>query len=58
MALTALEDMSAGRGQAGGGLPQNCLKVFVQRDYSQGTMVKFQTRFPADLADRVSSQSK
>lgn len=53
-ALTPLEDMSAGRGQAGGGPPQNCQKVFIQRDYSEGTMVKFQTRFPTELESRVS----
>lgn len=53
-ALTPLEDMSAGRGQAGGGPPQNCQKVFIQRDYSDGTMVKFQTRFPTELENRVS----
>jgi len=46
--------MSAGRGQAGGGPPQNCQKVFIQRDYSEGTMVKFQTRFPTELESRVS----
>lgn len=53
--MTPLEDMSA-RGQTGGGgPPQNCMKVFVQRDYTQGTMVKFQTRFPPELSDRVST---
>lgn len=31
-----------------------CLKVFVQRDYSEGTLVKFQTRFPQELEGRVS----
>ena len=48
--------MSAGRGQGGGPSQQaqNCLKVFVLRDYSEGTMVKFQTRFPTELSDRVS----
>lgn len=50
--LTPLEDMSSGRGQTGVP-PQNCMKVFIQRDYSQGTMVKFQTRFPPELSDRV-----
>lgn len=30
-----------------------CLKVFVQRDYSEGTLVKFQTRFPQELEGRV-----
>lgn len=57
-ALTPLEDMSAGRGQAGGGPPQNCQKVFIQRDYSEGTMVKFQTRFPTELESRVSIWDK
>ncbi|KAL0114205.1 hypothetical protein PUN28_011487 [Cardiocondyla obscurior] len=54
-ALTPLEDMSAG-GQAGGGPPQNCQKVFIQRDYSEGTMVKFQTRFPTELESRLDRQ--
>lgn len=48
--------MSSGRAQSGGGAAAaspNCLKVFIQRDYSSGTMVKFQTRFPAELGDRV-----
>lgn len=31
-----------------------CLKIFIQRDYSEGTMVKFQTRFPPELDGRVS----
>lgn len=30
------------------------MKVFVQRDYSEGTTVKFQTRFPQELESRVS----
>lgn len=30
-----------------------CMKVFVQRDYSDGTMIKFQTRFPPELEDKV-----
>ncbi|KAL6445869.1 hypothetical protein ACFW04_000932 [Cataglyphis niger] len=55
-ALTPLEDMSSGRGQAGGGPPQNCQKVFIQRDYSEGTMVKFQTRFPTELESRLDRQ--
>lgn len=33
-----------------------CLKVFVQRDYSEGTLVKFQTRFPQELEGRVSKK--
>lgn len=38
--------------------PQQCLKVFVQRDYSEGTSVKFQTRFPPELEDRVCINNK
>lgn len=34
--------------------PARCLKVFIQRDYSDGTVVKFQTRFPQELEGRVS----
>lgn len=34
-------------------VPPPCLKVFVQRDYSEGTVVKFQTRFPTELEGRV-----
>jgi len=33
-----------------------CLKVFVQRDYSEGTLVKFQTRFPTELEERVGNR--
>lgn len=33
-----------------------CLKVFIQRDYSEGTLVKFQTRFPQELEGRVSTR--
>lgn len=29
------------------------MKVFIQRDYSDGTSVKFQTRFPPELEGRV-----
>lgn len=36
-------------------LQPNYMKVFVQRDYSDGTSVKFQTRFPAELEGRVSA---
>nr|XP_014346387.1 PREDICTED: golgin subfamily A member 7B [Latimeria chalumnae] len=28
-------------------------KVFVQRDYSEGTMCQFQTKFPAELESRI-----
>ncbi|RZC42346.1 golgin subfamily A member 7, partial [Asbolus verrucosus] len=30
-----------------------CLKVFIQRDYSEGTVVKFQTRFPQELEGKL-----
>ena len=29
-------------------------KVFIQRDYSEGTTCKFQTKFPSELESRVS----
>jgi len=32
---------------------QGCMKVFVQRDYSEGTLVKFNTWFPPELEDKV-----
>lgn len=38
-------------------LANNYMKVFVQRDYSEGTAVKFQTRFPTELESRVSNTS-
>lgn len=28
-------------------------KVFIQRDYSEGTLVKFQTKFPSELEGKV-----
>ncbi|KAG9341074.1 hypothetical protein JZ751_019828, partial [Albula glossodonta] len=28
-------------------------KVFIQRDYSEGTICKFQTKFPSDLESRI-----
>lgn len=28
-------------------------KVFIQRDYSEGTACKFQTKFPSELESRV-----
>jgi hypothetical protein len=31
----------------------NCRKVFIQRDYSEGSGVRFQTRFPVDLQDKI-----
>lgn len=33
---------------------QQGIKIFIQRDYSEGTAVKFQTRFPPELENRVS----
>lgn len=33
--------------------PPQCLKVFIQRDYSEGTLVKFQTRFPQELENKI-----
>ncbi|XP_045103502.1 golgin subfamily A member 7-like isoform X1 [Portunus trituberculatus] len=44
---TQLEDL------AGGTRPSGCLKVFIQRDYSQGTSVKFQTKFPPELEGKM-----
>lgn len=35
-------------------LQPNYMKVFIQRDYSEGSGVKFQTRFPPELESRVS----
>lgn len=32
---------------------QNCAKVFIQRDYSYGTTVRFQTQLPNELEDKV-----
>ncbi len=32
---------------------QNCRKVFVQRDYSEGSGVKFLARFPVELQDKI-----
>lgn len=33
--------------------PAHCTKVFVQRDYADGTAVKFQTKFPQDLEGKI-----
>lgn len=35
-------------------LQSNCTKVFIQRDYSEGTAVKFHTRLPTELEGHVS----
>lgn len=32
-------------------------KVFIQRDYSSGTICKFQTKFPSELESRVCSDT-
>lgn len=33
-----------------------CAKIFIQRDYTDGTMVRFQTHFPQELEGKVSCQ--
>lgn len=45
---------SEGTTMSSAALQPNYMKVFVQRDYSDGTSVKFQTRFPPELENRVS----
>ena len=32
---------------------EQSIKLFIQRDYTEGTAVKFQERFPAELQGRV-----
>jgi len=32
---------------------QNCKKIFIQRDYSEGCNVKFMTKFPTELQDKI-----
>ncbi|ESO90358.1 hypothetical protein LOTGIDRAFT_233845 [Lottia gigantea] len=35
-------------------LPSNqCIKIFIQRDFSEGTAVKFQNKFPPELRGKV-----
>lgn len=36
-------------------IPQtyNCARVYIQRDYGNGTVVKFQTTLPPELTDKV-----
>lgn len=34
-----------------------CLKVFIQRDYQEGTNVKFQSKFPSELEDKIDRAS-
>jgi len=35
--------------------PAYCTKIFLQRDYSDGTAVRFQTKFPQELEGKVIS---
>ncbi|XP_076363765.1 golgin subfamily A member 7-like isoform X2 [Tachypleus tridentatus] len=37
--------------------PVSCRKVFIQRDYSEGTNVKFQTKFPQELEGLIDKQT-
>ena len=34
----------------------NCRKVFIQRDYSEGSGVRFSTRFPVELQDKIEQE--
>jgi hypothetical protein len=34
---------------------EQSIKLFIQRDYSEGTAVKFQERFPSELEGKVNS---
>lgn len=38
-------------------LQSNCTKVFIQRDYSEGTSVKFHTRLPNELEGHIERQT-
>jgi len=33
--------------------PPHCTKVFIQRDYMEGTSVRFQTKFPQELERKI-----
>ncbi|KAL1449676.1 hypothetical protein WDU94_002161 [Cyamophila willieti] len=33
-----------------------CAKIFIQRDYTDGTMVRFQTHFPQELEGKIERQ--
>lgn len=35
------------------GVPANCPKVYIQRDYSDGMAVKFEKFFPRELETKV-----
>ncbi len=53
--------MASGVGGAGAYRPNtvnfaDCKKIFVQRDYSEGCGVHFQTAFPAELNGRIERQ--
>ncbi|XP_014070271.1 golgin subfamily A member 7B isoform X3 [Salmo salar] len=37
--------------------PSLATKVFIQRDYSEGTVCRFQTKFPSELGSRVSTHT-
>ncbi|XP_046668110.1 golgin subfamily A member 7 isoform X1 [Homalodisca vitripennis] len=49
---TPLDDVAPRQGQT-----QLCMKVFVQRDYSDGTTVRFQTHFPSELEGKLDRAS-
>ncbi len=38
--------------------PPHCTKVFIQRDYSEGTSLKFHTKFPQELEGKVCTESR
>ena len=33
--------------------PTHSTKIFIQRDYTDGTMLKFQTKFPPELENKI-----
>jgi hypothetical protein len=35
---------------------EQSIKLFIQRDYSEGTAVKFQERFPSELEGKVNNK--
>lgn len=37
---------------------EHSIKLFIQRDYSEGTAVKFQERFPTELDGKVNNLFK
>ncbi|XP_060065007.1 golgin subfamily A member 7-like [Ylistrum balloti] len=37
-------------------MTSNCVKVFVQRDFSDGTSIKFLTKFPPELDGKIESE--